>query len=106
MKILEGDVLTDMVCTSREHPSLCETQNINNRHATNQRKMKQTIDYNSLSNLLHSMDVMKLSPPRTGIHKPVNIGGSSNQQELDVSKEYQAYLHGSLAKFVQNMNGN
>ncbi|XP_024923367.3 inactive protein kinase SELMODRAFT_444075 [Ziziphus jujuba] len=106
LKILEGDVLTDMVCTSREHPSLCETQNINNRHATNQRKMKQTIDYNSLSNLLHSMDVMKLSPPRTGIHKSVNIGGSSNQQELDVSKEYQAYLHGSLAKFVQNMNGN
>lgn len=93
-----------MVYNSRGHPSLCETQNINNSHATNRRKMKQTMDCNSLSNLLHSMDVVKLSPPRTSTHEMVKIGGSSKQEELDVSEEYQAYLHGSLAKFVQNLN--
>lgn len=122
LKILEGDFLSDTVYNSRNLSSLCITQNIDNGLATNQRNMKRTTDYNSFSNLLHSRDVMKLSTPRMSMHKeseqssklkPMaskqkkmeNSRWSYNQDGHDVSEEYQAYLHGSLAKFVQNLNG-
>ena len=47
----------------------------------------------------------KLEPMASKEKKMENCRWSYNQEEHDVSEEYQAYLHGSLAKFVQNWNG-
>lgn len=108
-----------MVYNSKGRSSPSATQNKDNGRATNQKNMKQALESNCLSNLLQSMDVEKLSTPRMSMHrereqssklkpkssKAENSRWNFNQEELDVSEEYRAYLHGSLAKFVQNLNG-
>ncbi|EXC21746.1 Inactive protein kinase [Morus notabilis] len=73
----------------QQKPSLCSSQDANSSQATDQPSPP------------------RISGRRENQHstiKPKNL--SKNQPEVDDSEEYQAYLRNSLAKFVQNLNGN
>ncbi|XP_062084256.1 inactive protein kinase SELMODRAFT_444075-like isoform X2 [Humulus lupulus] len=96
LKILEGDVLIDMACNYGGSPSLCSPQSINSSQATDQRTMQST---------LPSSNTLKPVPPskRSEI---LSTACCLNQLDSNVNQEYEAYLQNSLAKFVQNLNGN
>ncbi|POO02985.1 hypothetical protein TorRG33x02_010460 [Trema orientale] len=96
LKILEGDVLTVMACDYRGGPSLYLSQNTNSSQATDQRTMQRTMPS---SNTLKPVNPSKQN-------ETLSTARGLNQPEPDVSQEYQAYLHSSLAKFVQSLKEN
>lgn len=95
LKILEGDFITDMACDYRGRPSLCLPQNTNSSQATDQRTMQTTLPSNTLK---------PVNP--TNRNEMLSTAWGLNQLEPNVSQEYQAYLHSSLAKFVRSLNEN
>ncbi|KAL5540587.1 hypothetical protein UlMin_043536 [Ulmus minor] len=114
LKILEGDVLTDIACDYRQRLSVSLSQNVNSIQQTDQRRVIGKLEYYIPSfDLMQTICNTNINPSGPSMHreseenteqqKLLSSGWGLNQPELDVSEEYQAYLHSSLAKFVQNL---
>ena len=98
LKILEGDLLTDMAHDYRQRSSLCSSQNTNCHRP---------------ENLMQLAYTRNSSLPGTSAHKVIEESNTTKQvtlseqneipSDVDASEEYQVYFHNSLAKFVQNL---
>lgn len=122
LKILEGDVPGDhMANRNGHHISFYQKQESKKVYGAD-KPLNETIVHSPSSHLMRLKHHMKFSPSRVrppkyndwnGSFKPmtpsdkrneVNSSWGLNQSEEFSGEEYHAYLQGSLAKFIQNLN--
>ncbi|EEF50057.1 inactive protein kinase SELMODRAFT_444075 [Ricinus communis] len=118
LKILEGDISTDLAYNHGPHAPNYPKQYVNDIYGADN-LMTSPHDHSPSSLLMQSMNNMNLSPPKTSLDRNNGMnstfrtlgpleeyktvrGRASLQHESNVSEEYEAYLQGSLAKFVHN----
>ncbi|KAJ0013457.1 hypothetical protein Pint_21421 [Pistacia integerrima] len=112
LKILEGDIAADHMAynLSRHCTPNYPTKYINNIYGEETPICRTPNSRNPQNLPVQAKNKMNLSPPRlmplTTLkqHKVVSNGRDLNKSDELVSEEYQEYLHGSLAKFIQNLN--
>lgn len=120
LKILEGDISTDLACNYGQH-STCYLKQYAHNLCVTESPVIPSLDHSpSSSILMQTMHYMNLSPSRkctdrnNGTFKTLvpfkeeeTVRGVQElkQPESNISGEYRAYLQGSLAKFIQNLNG-
>ncbi|KAJ7978219.1 Kinase family protein [Quillaja saponaria] len=112
LKILEGDFLIDMDSTYSAlniYNSCLSVRQTKSRLGHIPSHLKEPKDY--MKQRHFGMSLHETSG-RNSPSKAVRISNQSEkisipwESEDDVSQEYQTYLQGSLAKFVQHLNGN
>ncbi|KAJ9186085.1 hypothetical protein P3X46_005627 [Hevea brasiliensis] len=120
LKILEGDIPTDLACNYGQYPTSYLKQYTNNIYGTEtESPMIPSLHHSPSSLLMQPMHDMNLSPSRKSVdrnngtfkalapfkeHRMVRGVHEWKQPESNISGEYQAYLQGSLAKFIQKLN--
>lgn len=99
LKILEGDLITDMAYDYRQSSSLCSSQN------TNLSRSKNLMQFACTQNLSLPLTSAHKVNEESNITKQVTLSVQNEMpSEVDASEEYEVYLRNSLAKFVQNLN--
>ncbi|XP_050220786.1 inactive protein kinase SELMODRAFT_444075-like [Mercurialis annua] len=123
LKILEGDISTELPCNCVQHADDYPKQYVNDIYRTDS-LMVSPRDHSPSSLMMQLMNDRMISTSRTRDERNIDMISKFKtlesfkeykaareicvqelkQHELNISGEYHAYLQGSLAKFVQNFN--